>query len=142
MLADIVNFRQPRRVQHLWPLRPGFCPPHPRIPRANHPSHPQISAVACSCCHPERVFRARRIPTKLAPPQPPIPFSHESKFKELLTTRYNFKTGQPQHEAALIAWREAQALRGRPRSQRPPTPRSLRSSPLRSVPYSSSALQR
>jgi hypothetical protein len=35
----------------------------------------------------------------------------ESKFKELLTTRYDLKPGQPQYEAALIAWREAQALR-------------------------------
>ena len=35
----------------------------------------------------------------------------ESKFIELLTTRYHLKPGQPQYEAALIAWREAQALR-------------------------------
>jgi hypothetical protein len=35
----------------------------------------------------------------------------ESKFIELLTTRYNLKPGQPEYEAALIAWREAQALR-------------------------------
>jgi hypothetical protein len=35
----------------------------------------------------------------------------ESKFKELLITHYNLKPGQPQYEAALIAWREAQALR-------------------------------
>ena len=34
-------------------------------------------AVVCSCCHPERVFRARRPPTKLAPPIPPGPFSQQ-----------------------------------------------------------------
>ena len=35
----------------------------------------------------------------------------ESKFKELLKMmRYNLKPGQPEYEAALIAWREAQAL--------------------------------
>jgi len=35
----------------------------------------------------------------------------EEKFKEALTTIYKLKPGQPQYEAALIAWREAQALR-------------------------------
>jgi hypothetical protein len=43
-----------------------------------------VLSVACSSslfvfrCHPERVFRARRTPTKLGPPQPPTPFSHKS----------------------------------------------------------------
>jgi hypothetical protein len=35
----------------------------------------------------------------------------EEKFKEALTTIYKLKPGQPQYEAALLAWREAQALR-------------------------------
>jgi hypothetical protein len=35
-------------------------------------------AVVCSCCHPERVFRARRTPTKPASPQPPVPFSQST----------------------------------------------------------------
>jgi hypothetical protein len=35
----------------------------------------------------------------------------EAKFKEMLTTIYQLKPGQPQYEAALRAWREAQALR-------------------------------
>jgi len=29
-----------------------------------------VLAVVCSCCHPERVFRARRTPTNLSQPQP------------------------------------------------------------------------
>ena len=35
----------------------------------------------------------------------------EEKFKEMLTSLYQLKPGQPQYEAALRAWREAQALR-------------------------------
>src|ERR1017187_4911569 len=33
-------------------------------------------AVVCSCCHPERVFRARRTPMNSTLPQPLEPFSH------------------------------------------------------------------
>jgi hypothetical protein len=35
----------------------------------------------------------------------------EEKFKEALTTIYKLKPGEPRYEAALIAWREAQAFR-------------------------------
>ena len=34
--------------------------------------------VACSCCHPERVVRARRTPTNSQPAQPLAPFSHKT----------------------------------------------------------------
>ena len=35
-------------------------------------------AVVCSCCHPERVFRARRIPTNSNLLQPSTHFSHKT----------------------------------------------------------------
>jgi hypothetical protein len=34
-------------------------------------------AFVCSCCHSERVFRARRTPMNPIPPQPPSPLSHK-----------------------------------------------------------------
>jgi hypothetical protein len=37
-----------------------------------------VLAVACSCRHSERVFRARRTPMNSAPPQPPDPFSRKT----------------------------------------------------------------
>jgi len=87
---------------HLPPLRirrdcPGGLQPLPEAQarRPAMPLHPHVQAplsrrclffvVVCSCCHPQRVFRARRAcPERsrrnpdTAPPQPSTPFSPQT----------------------------------------------------------------
>jgi hypothetical protein len=65
--------RQPDRRPHPSSSRPERSavegPPHFAV-ACSSPLF--VLAVVCSCCHPERIFRARRIPTNPTPPLHPF----------------------------------------------------------------------